>query len=105
MSPLRSEPMPNRKWGLTPDEDYSCGVSPLREPMSSEPSRTDAMDEDEMDEEDSATTGAAGDSTTTGWTSFAWSSVWPSATFSRNVDDGTKNRFPVTARLKSSSRS
>ncbi len=49
-----------------------------------------------MDGEGSTPAGAAGDSAIAGW-------VWSSVTFSRNVADGTKNRFPVTARLKSSS--
>src|SRR5579863_2598520 len=73
--------------------DYSCRVSPLREPMPTEPSRTNWMDG-----EGSTAAGAAGDSGTAG-------GVWSSVTFSRNVADGTKNKFPVTARLKSSSRS
>src|ERR1035441_62142 len=96
MFPLRSGPMPNRRWEQAHDGDYSCCMSPLREPMPSEPSRTD-----EMDEEGSVTAGAAGDSATTGGSSNVWSWV----TFSKNVADGTKNRLPVTARLKSRSRS
>ena len=61
--------------------------------MPSEPSRPDGMDE-----EVPAIAGTAGGSAAAGW---GWSAI----TFSRNVADGTKNRFPVTARLKSSSRS
>jgi len=41
---------------------------------------------------DSADAGAAGGFATAGWFSV---------TVSRNVADGTKNRFPVTARLRS----
>src|ERR1700678_3167998 len=58
------------------------GVLPLSEPMPSEPSRTGGVD----DEAGAAASGA-------------------SDTSSRKVAEGTKNRFPVTARLKSSSRS
>src|SRR5208282_2123290 len=54
MFPLRSEPMPNRKWGQARDVDYSCWMFPLREPMPSEPSCTDGIDG-----EGSAAAGAA----------------------------------------------
>src|SRR5580658_9924331 len=111
MFPLRSQPTPNRKWVQARDGDYSCRVSPLRDPMPSEPSPTDATDDDGTDEdgtdseedamdedgEVSASAGAAEDSSTAGRSTLVCSSV----RFSRNVADGTKNRFPVTARLKS----
>src|SRR5580693_9077944 len=99
---LRSVPMPNRKWGQARDGNYSWRTSPLREPMPREPSRIDEIDvdEDELDEVVSAIVGDWGDSAAAGWSSLACSS----ATFSRNVADGTKKRFPVAARLKSSSR-
>jgi hypothetical protein len=73
-----------RKSGQARDEDYSCRFSPLSEPMPSEPSDTV-----------SATDVAAG---------FA-ATVSSSLTVSRNDADGTKNKVPVSARLKSSSRS
>src|SRR6202167_2753602 len=102
MFPLRSEPRPNRKWGQARDGDYSCRVSPLRDPMPSEPSRTDGTDEGWTDEEEvSASAGVAEDSATAGWSSVPGDS----STFSRNVADGTKNKLPVTARLKSRMRS
>src|SRR6185437_8128449 len=58
---LRFEPMPNRRSGQVRDGDYSCRMSPLREPMPSEPSRTGGATEDGTDEEVSATAGAAKD--------------------------------------------
>src|SRR5580658_5422020 len=99
---LRSGPRPNRKWGQVRDGGYSCRTSPLREPMPSEPSRTDRLDEDGSDEEVSAAAGGAGGSAAGG---SSLVSVWSSVRLSRNVADGTKNRHPVTARLKSSMRS
>src|ERR1700692_4462153 len=62
MFPLRSEPMPDRKWEQARDGDYSCRLSPLREPMPSDPSCTDGMDKDGLGGAVSATAGAAGDS-------------------------------------------
>jgi hypothetical protein len=63
-------------------------MSPLREPMPSEPSRTDEVDEDrtdvddETDEEVSDTAVAAGDSATTSWSSLACSRLtWFSNVF------------------------
>src|SRR5580698_2575815 len=100
MFPLRYPPMPHRKWGQVRDGGYSCRTSPLREPMPSDPSRTDGLDEDGMDEEVSAGGAGVGDSTAGGS-----SLVSSSPTLSRNVADGTKNKHPVTARLKSSIRS
>src|ERR1700735_2157922 len=99
--------MPHRKWEQARDGDYSCCRSPLREPMPSEPSRTGELDldEDELDESVSAAAGVVGDCTAAGRSSTAWSSAKSAGMFSRNVADGMKNRFPVTARLKSSSRS
>ena len=72
--------------------DYSWEISPFREPISSEPSVSLSA----RDGEGSITVGATEVSVTAGWSS---------ATASRNVADGTKNRLPVTARLKSSNRS
>ena len=59
--------------------------------MRSEPSRGDGMDD-----EVSSASGVEDDSAAPRW-SFD--------TFSKKVADGAKNRFPVTARLKSSKRS
>src|SRR4029077_20135409 len=64
--------------------------SPLREPIPSEPSDAAPFDDDGSAVDFGAGGAGAGPSS-------------PSA--SRNVADGTKNRAPVTARLKSSSRS
>jgi hypothetical protein len=66
------------------------GFSPLREPTPSEPSSAGAVD-------------GAGSSVDPAAGIAAAAAV--SFTDSRNVADGTKNRAPVTARLKSSSRS
>ena len=67
--------------------------------MPSEPSRTDVTDGDVMDGDEMDGVGSAGAGAVS---ATAGSS---SVTDSRNVADGTKNRLPVTARLKSSSRS
>src|SRR5580704_13835096 len=96
----RSGPKPSQKLGRVRDGGYSCRTSPLREPMPSEPSRTDRLDEDGMDVEVSVAAAGAGASAA-GWCSLVSSSV----TLSRNVAEGTKNRHPVAARLKSSIRS
>jgi hypothetical protein len=89
-SPLRYPPRPHRKSGQARDEDYSYRFSPLREPTPSEPSSAGAVD-------------GAGSSVDPAAGIAAAAAV--SFTDSRNVADGTKNRAPVTARLKSSSRS
>ena len=67
------------------------GMSPSREPMPSEQSCTDGMDGADL-----TVAGAASGTITAGSSSVM---------DFRNVRDGTKNRFPVAARLKSSSRS
>src|SRR5580658_10259795 len=97
--------MPHRKWGQVRDGGYSWRMSPLREPILSEPSLSESVLSepslsDGMDEEGPAAA-CATEEAAEGSVALGWSS----ATFSRNVADGAKNRFPVTARLKSRRRS
>src|SRR5262245_36236550 len=82
--------MPHRKSGQARGADYSYRFSPLREPTPSEPSAADAVDDADVSVDPAAGTAAASAS---------------SFTASKNVAEGTKNRVPVTARLKSSTRS
>src|SRR5262249_20192815 len=71
------------------DGDYSCSCFPLSEPMRSEPSGVGGLAASRSPPDDPGTI-AAGDAS--------------AVRLSRNVADGTKNRLPVTTRLKSSSR-
>ena len=86
---LQSPPMPRQRSVPTPDGGYSS-FSPFSDPILSDVSCTapgDGGDEGGSADGAFASSGASG------------------VTLSRNVADGTKNRLPVTGRLKSSSRS
>src|SRR5262249_58495344 len=90
LSPLRYLPTAHRKLGRGRGEGYLYRFSPLKEPTASETSGAPGP-------------GGAGSSDDSG-SRIAAAGASP-FTDSRNVADGTKNRVPVTARLKSSSRS
>src|ERR1700691_4223045 len=92
---LRFAPRRRRKSVRARDASYSWEGSPFKEPMPSDPS-PGYVDGAEPSELDAAAGGADSESESGGGASL---------TFSRNVADGTKKRLPVTAVLKSRSRS
>src|ERR1700677_3781152 len=88
LSRLQSATMQRQRLAPVPDGGYSS-FSPLSDPILSDPSPADGTDgrTDACDATVSVESGAS------------------PPTLSRNVADGTKNKLPVTAVLKSSSRS